>query len=246
MSTRSRKPATRAELGAQKAPTGSGTPAALRWWILGGLVALVVVAAIVAFVAAGGDDGDSEEAGSGGSSAAPASTEGGSSTEGAEVTVEGETLPRFEDPDSDPAVGMAAPVLTGPEVHGNGTVTIEAAGRPVMIAVFAHWCPHCQAELPVVSQVLADGGFEGIDVYGLSTAEDESQDNWPPADWFDEQGFTAPVVADDAQSTLFSALGLTSFPSWVVLDGNGDVVLRLTGELSEEELLTLADAARAA
>jgi thiol-disulfide isomerase/thioredoxin len=242
MSTRSRKPATRAQVGAAKSAPKAAPSTSLRWWILGGLVALVVVAAVVAFVATGGDDGD-DEAGSGGSSPAPSSTEGPA---GGEVTVTGDPLPRFEGTEDDPAIGTAAPVLTGPEVHGNGTVTIEATGRPVLIGGFAHWCPHCQDELPIVSQVLADGGFEGIDVYGLSTAEDESQDNWPPADWFDREGFTAPVVADDRQSTLFTALGLNSFPSWVVLDGDGNVVLRLTGELSEEQLLTLADTARAA
>jgi thioredoxin-like negative regulator of GroEL len=46
---------------------------------------------------------------------------------------------------------------------------------------------------------------------------------------------------DDAANTASTAFGLTSYPYWVVLDADGKVVTRLSGELDESAIQQLLD-----
>ena len=51
----------------------------------------------------------------------------------------------------DPAIGKTVPTLTGKSVYDGGAVTIgpdTGGGKPQVIVFVAHWCPHCQAEVP--------------------------------------------------------------------------------------------------
>jgi thiol-disulfide isomerase/thioredoxin len=103
------------------------------------------------------------------------------------------------------------------------------------IVVLAHWCPHCQAELPGLVELIAQGRVpEGVSVVGLSTAIDAVRPNYPPSAWFEREGWTQPTLTDDASSRALDALGLSTFPGFVFVDGQGAVALRLTGEIGAE------------
>ena len=107
---------------------------------------------------------------------------------------------------------------------------------PMAIVVLAHWCPQCQAELPRIAQLIADGGVpEGVAVAGISTAIDPVRPNFPPSAWFERERWTQPTVHDDAESSALHALGLNSFPGFVFVDAQGTVVVRLTGEIGVEQ-----------
>ena len=72
------------------------------------------------------------------------------------VTVEGSALPALDDPSDDAAVGLTAPVLTGENFDG-AAVTTASDGGPVMVIFLAHWCPHCNAEIPRLLDLEAAG-----------------------------------------------------------------------------------------
>lgn len=156
-----------------------------------------------------------------------------------EVTVVGESLPTLENPADDAAVGMVAPQFTATSLASGRPVTIEP-GRARIIGFFAHWCPHCQRELPVVSEWLAENTLPpNTEFIAVSTAVDEGNGNYPPSEWFNEQGFTAPVVVDDASGSLLHAMGLTGFPAFVAVDASGVVVARASGNIGAEGLEAL-------
>jgi thioredoxin-like negative regulator of GroEL len=46
---------------------------------------------------------------------------------------------------------------------------------------------------------------------------------------------------DDQANTASTAFGLTSYPYWVVLDADGKVVTRLSGELDDSAIKQLLD-----
>src|SRR5262245_58095868 len=69
------------------------------------------------------------------------------------VTVTGAPLPAFQDTTNDAAVGKVAPTLQGTNFAGQ-PVTIGKDGKPKAVVFVAHWCPHCQAEVPRISQYL--------------------------------------------------------------------------------------------
>jgi cytochrome c biogenesis protein CcmG/thiol:disulfide interchange protein DsbE len=156
------------------------------------------------------------------------------------VAIEGEALPPDSDAQADPAVGTVPPRLEGSSFDGTPVTIDPADGTPKLVMFFAHWCPHCQAEVPrVVSWINAGKVPAGVDVYGVSTSVAESRGNYPPSQWLADDGWTAPTIADSQESEAATAWGLQTFPYFVVVDKDGKVVARAHGELDENAFTQL-------
>ena len=146
------------------------------------------------------------------------------------VEVAGTPLP-VHTADPDAAIGMSAPSLVGRSFDGT-EVRIGSGGTPMAIWFLAHWCPHCQAEVPKIVDLLADGAIpSGVDLYSVSTGADPGAANYPPSAWLEREGWTIPVLADEGSGAAATSFGLDAFPFLVLVDGNGRVVSRTTGEL---------------
>lgn len=190
--------------------------------IVGGLVVAIVVAAIIAVVATGSDD----------------------TAEGLEqvqpITVEGDALPPLVDDEDDLARGMIAPTLDGLTYDGTA-ITVEH-GEPTLLVFLAHWCSHCQAEVPRIVDWADSGAVpEDLRVVGVTTSTDGSAPNYPPSKWLDGEDWPFEVMADDADGSAAAAYGLPGFPYMVFLDDEGQVVWRTSGELEEGELEALVN-----
>ncbi len=146
-------------------------------------------------------------------------------------TVDG-TLPPLEDSVDDPAIGMAAPEVIGADFDGT-PVSITNDGRAKVVLFLAHWCPHCRNEVPWVSEWLtATGPPDGVDFYGVATAIDRNQDNWPPSAWLEREGFSAPVLVDDRINSIADAYGLPAYPYWVFVGSDGTITARIAGGIT--------------
>jgi len=206
-----------------KPPTQSSRNLSTLWWTVGGLVGLALIV-LLAISIAGEEELDA-------------------SIGFGDITMEGEPLPALGDPLNDPAVGMTAPTVSGADWDGN-PYTISADGTPKLLVLLAHWCPHCQAEVPVMQQWLDDGGLpEGVDIYSLTVATDQLRPNWPPQDWLVEEGWTVPVIMDDEIGTAAAGFGLVGTPMYLVLDGDNKVLQRISGEIGVAGMETLAQIA---
>lgn len=136
--------------------------------------------------------------------------------------------------------GDVAPTLEGTDIAG-APLTIPSEG-PKLVVFLAHWCPHCQAELPLLVDWIDSGAVpEGVEVYGVSTAIDPSADNYPPEDWFAREGWEQPTLVD-ADSADAQAYGVEGFPYLAFVDADGTIVDTLSGEQPIEEIQTRADA----
>jgi thiol-disulfide isomerase/thioredoxin len=134
------------------------------------------------------------------------------------------------------ATGLDAPTVVG-EDFGGEEVAIENDGRAKAIVFLAHWCPHCQAEVPRVQDWLdATGGVEGVDIYSVTTSMNSAQPNYPPSDWLEREAWTSPVIRDDRENTALIAYGAGGFPYWVFVDEDGTVALRTSGETTIADL----------
>ena len=190
--------------------------------IAGGIGLVLVVAAVIAVALASGQASVPEPS---------------TST----TVVTGTPLPEYPSSGSDPAVGMALPTLQNISLDGS-SMTISADGRAKAIIILAHWCPHCQAEVPrVVDWLDANTVPDGVDLVALTTSISETQPNFPPSAWLDREGWTVPTMIDDAASTGYHALGAMSFPGWVFVGADGTVQLRTTGELDVETFGQILD-----
>ena len=70
----------------------------------------------------------------------------------------------------------------------------------------------------------------GVELVAVSTAVRPEMPGYPPSAWLRQAGWPAPVLADDPQGSAASAFGLSGFPFFVLLDGRGTVVARVSGE----------------
>lgn len=138
-------------------------------------------------------------------------------------------------PGPDLAVGHPMPELRGTTFDGQ-PVIIGRGGKPTMIVFLAHWCPHCQREVPLLAAWLRRGGSGGVEVFGVATATKRDWPNYPPSAWLTREGWPTPVLADDEQGTAAKAIGLTAYPFFVLVDIRGIVAHRQSGEISIAEL----------
>jgi thiol-disulfide isomerase/thioredoxin len=182
------------------------------WFVIVGVGAVVVLGAVIAVALA---------------STQPALAEPAAEP----VIVSGQPLPAYPDSGTDPALGMLLPTLQGTGLGGE-PVSIGPDGRAKAIIILAHWCPHCQAEVPRIVAWLADNLIpNGVDVVALSTGISETRPNYPPSAWLEREGWELPTLNDDAGSSASLALGALNTPGWVFVGADGTVQLRTTGEL---------------
>ncbi|WP_436794476.1 TlpA disulfide reductase family protein [Actinospongicola halichondriae] len=186
--------------------------------VIGGVVVgvLVLLVASIVFVTSGGDDADT-------ASVDP-------KLEYGIITAKGDRLPTMPEVGDDPAVGLVAPSVVSERSVGQVRLEPGVDDQPTMVVFLAHWCPHCQAELPLLVQMDADGAFDGVRSVAVLTNTTEARPNFPPSSWLDDEGWTGDRLFDDAEASAASAYGLASFPMMVFLDAEGTVVERLTGE----------------
>lgn len=194
---------------------------------------LGVLALIVLAVTGGGDDGDGGE--DGGIAGSGSVEFGGVDVpEVNDVTIQGEVLPPLVPGEPDPAIGTKAPVITATSLANGAEVTL-GEGKARVIGFFAHWCPHCQDELPELTSWLAANDLPpNTEFVAVSTAVDEGRGNYPPSAWFTAEGFTSPVLVDDAQGSLLGGFGFGGFPAFVAIDTTGTVVARAGGNIGIE------------
>jgi thiol-disulfide isomerase/thioredoxin len=200
---------------------GKPAPAPRRnrnWWIWGGVALVFVVAIVVAVVVSGG--GDSAKA---------------TQHETGAVTVDGTPLPQFVSGGVDTAIGDTIPTLHGVSFDGSA-VTIAPTSKPQVVLFVAHWCPHCQAEVPRIVALAKKGAFEGIDVATVATGTNSTYPNYPPSAWLQGEHWPFPVLVDSTESTAATAYGLPSYPYFVFTDAQGKVVGRATGEIAPSDL----------
>ena len=121
------------------------------------------------------------------------------------VSVTGAALPTFSgDTASDPAVGQPMPTLRGKSFDGT-PLTIAPDGHPKVIAFVAHWCPHCQREVPLLANWLHSHQLPaGLELYA--------------------------VMDHDGEAT--KAYGVRALPSTFLIDQRGVLKLQRLGPLA--------------
>ena len=212
----------------QKSRSGSGPSGGhqegnsnpLLKWLIVGVVALVVVAVGVAFLA--GRDAEQR-------------AQDSDVLQVSDVNIEGAPLPTFDGQEPDPAMERVAPAFAATTFDGVEVSVLPGDGTAKVIGFFAHWCPHCQRELPRLAGWLAANELPaGVEVIAVSTAVDPGRGNYPPSAWFEAEQWPAVAVRDSESNELGNAYGLRGFPYTVGVDADGRVVARVSGELNDD------------
>ena len=116
-----------------------------------------------------------------------------------------------------------------------GGMLVGLRGQPVVVNVWASWCPPCRAEMPLLER--ASRAYAGRAVF-LGVASKDS----PGAalDFLDEVGVSYDNVFD-ATGDIRSELGLRGFPTTYVFDERGELVEAVVGGITEQRLAAQLD-----
>ena len=214
MSNQPKPPKSRSGSRPSRAHYEAGSNPLLKWLIVG-VVALVAVA--IAFAAR--SCGSAQDSGV---------------LQVSDVNIEGAPLPSFDGQEPDPAMERVAPAFAATTFDGVEVSVLPGDGTAKVIGFFAHWCPHCQRELPRLAGWLAANELPaGVEVIAVSTAVDPGRGNYPPSAWFEKEQWPAVAVRDSESNEIGDAYGLRGFPYTVGVDADGRVVARVSGELND-------------
>ncbi len=154
----------------------------------------------------------------------------------APTVVEG-YLPRFTPGTQDTALGLELPEITAVEAYSTETLAIDPAdGTKRIWLIWAHWCPYCQEELPLMSEWYPPNAdrFPNSELVTVTTAMDPSRGN-PLDEYLASEQFPFPVLRDD-NGELSAQFGVSAFPFWVVTNGDGTVLFRTAGLLGPDRV----------
>lgn len=178
-----------------------------------GLIAVALVAVIAGVALSGGDD--------------TATTADTQTTAQPTDTTGGENADEDKGADREPAPSISGPDVADP----SKTVALEDfRGKPVVVQVWASWCPICNDEAPEIAafqKANPDVEFIGVNV------EDTQAD---AAAYKGRHGLTHEFDISDPNREVEGQLGFTGQPNSMVIDDQGRVVEIFPGSVTQAQL----------
>ncbi|PZC43795.1 MAG: Thiol-disulfide isomerase or thioredoxin [Chloroflexi bacterium] len=137
-----------------------------------------------------------------------------------------------------PPERAVAPPFDLPLLDGGSVSSEELRGQPLVINVWASWCPPCREEAPTLSRVAAD--LEGSGVRFLGIVSDDTASN--AREFTEEAQLDFPHAIDDG--SFDHTYQVQVLPTTYVLDATGALVATHLGPISEVRLRVLIKEAR--
>lgn len=117
----------------------------------------------------------------------------------------------------------------------------EWTGKVVVVNFWATWCAPCREEMPMLNLMSQKWGPRGVEVVGVAIENRAVNENKISVNNFVQQfSITYPILMGDTYTLdLMRRAGnkAGALPFTVVLDKNGRQVARLTGRLTEQQLM---------
>ena len=124
-------------------------------------------------------------------------------------------------------VGKPVPAKTLPDLLSTKTFdeSLFKQGKPLLLNVWATWCPTCYAE----HQYLNHLAKQGVPIIGLDY-KDNSQ---KAVKWLHDLGNPYQVVLKDEKGSFALDLGVYGAPETFIVDGKGVIHYRYAGDVNE-------------
>ena len=140
------------------------------------------------------------------------------------------------------AVGQTAPQFSVATTAG--PFDLAAVSTPVVLEVFATWCPHCQHEVPVINalskQYAGKGAIVGVSgsPYGVDGSSPENQAD--VMQFVQKLGVTYPVAFDPELKVASNYLQ-GGYPTIVIIDAKKKIRYINDGEVAPADLAKAID-----
>lgn len=129
-----------------------------------------------------------------------------------------------------------APVLSGPTLDGTPFDPASTEGKVTVVNLWASWCAPCRAEAPTLVRLANE--YRDVAFVGMLT-----RDNVESAHAFVRRfGLNYPTINSEPLILKFSGtLAPNAIPTTLVIDAQGRVAARLSGEVSDSGLSGVLD-----
>lgn len=132
--------------------------------------------------------------------------------------------------------GFLAPDFALETAEGEIIQLSDLRGRPVVLNVWASWCPPCREEMPALERVHQAYQEQGALVLGVnSTVQDDRQ---KALDFAAEQGLTFPILFDST-GEVTKLYGVRALPTTYFIDARGIIQEVIAGGPMAEALLRI-------
>lgn len=129
-----------------------------------------------------------------------------------------------------------APDFTVEDGQGEAVNLSDFFGKPIVLNLWATWCPPCAGELPAFDRAWADYGDQvQFLMVNLTDGDRETVDGVKA--YVEEAGYSFPVYYD-TQLSAATAYGANSIPMTILIDTHGVIVAGQVGAVDEQSLLT--------
>ena len=132
--------------------------------------------------------------------------------------------------------------------HGVEHSLSDYRGKTVFLNFFATWCGPCKREIPDIERLYRDHGENAGDLVVLGVANPKTQEHPQNSDvsvdevkaFVEDEGITYPVLLD-TENALFSAYGISAFPTTFMIDKDGNVFGYATGMLTADTMESIVE-----
>jgi cytochrome c biogenesis protein CcmG/thiol:disulfide interchange protein DsbE len=117
---------------------------------------------------------------------------------------------------------FSAPLLEDPARRVDRSALL---GEPVLVNVWATWCPTCMAEHHELMRIRAE---TGVRIVGVNYKDERGK----ALDWLVRYGDPYEFVIEDRDGSLGVELGVYGAPETFLLDAEGTVVYKHVGDIN--------------
>jgi thiol-disulfide isomerase/thioredoxin len=128
------------------------------------------------------------------------------------------------------ARGQEMPPVALSDADGQPSRLTDYRGQPLVVNLWATWCPPCRREMPVLLE--AAQRFPGVRFLLVNQGESVAE----VAHFLASQGMDARQVRFDRHSALLATVGSSALPTTLFYDAQGRLVASHLGELSRASL----------
>ncbi|MDX1706661.1 DsbE family thiol:disulfide interchange protein [Pseudidiomarina sp.] len=136
----------------------------------------------------------------------------------------------FSDPTelSSALVGKPVPQFELPDIYNPDVVYTEEVlqGRPMLLNVWATWCPTCRAEHDYLNQL----AVQGVYIVGLNYKDDSRA---KAVNWLNTLGDPYQLNLFDERGMVAIDLGVYGAPETFLIDADGYIQYRHVGDVNE-------------
>jgi cytochrome c biogenesis protein CcmG, thiol:disulfide interchange protein DsbE len=135
-----------------------------------------------------------------------------------------------------PKAGFLAPDFLLKDPQGETLQLAELAGQPVLVNLWASWCPPCRAEMPTMQRVYEEYQDQGFVILAVNATNQDSLN--AASNFVESLGLTFPILLDPS-GEVSAAYEVRALPTSFFIDREGIIREVVVGGPMSEALLRI-------